>query len=293
MRLQRDTGRLPVDRAPGQGPYGQPQGPAQPGYGQPQAPGPGLYGQPQTPPGQALYGQPQGTGQAPAYGAPPPNAFGAGAFPQGAGQPPQGQQGYGQGYGQVSPQQGFGPPPGYGQGPTGPSGYGQPGGYGAPMQGMAPGGAQGMTPYAQGPGSLLGRSPAAATGPTRRNPLMVLLMPFAVLFGGSILCTILSILVSSVFGFVQLLFVLGAGAWFLMLVIPMVNELRAVTQNQNLAWWPILVPFYNYYWAWLVIPQEVAKAKQMLGVQQPPRPIVLYIFLWPFALASDLNDMAR
>jgi hypothetical protein len=28
-------------------------------------------------------------------------------------------------------------------------------------------------------------------------------------------------------------------------------------------------------------------------VQTPVRSIVLYIFLWPFALASDINDMAR
>jgi hypothetical protein len=31
----------------------------------------------------------------------------------------------------------------------------------------------------------------------------------------------------------------------------------------------------------------------MLGVQAPVRSIVLYIFLWQFALASDINDMAR
>jgi hypothetical protein len=31
----------------------------------------------------------------------------------------------------------------------------------------------------------------------------------------------------------------------------------------------------------------------MLGVQQPARPVVQYIFILPFALASDLNDMVR
>ncbi len=151
-----------------------------------------------------------------------------------------------------------------------------------------------MTPYGQGPGALLGTlSSSGSSGPTRRNALMTLLMPFAVIIGGSILCTVLSMLISPVFGIVNLLFTFGGLAWFILLTIPMVNELKSVTQNQNLAWWPILVPFYNYYWMWLVIPQEVAKAKQMLGVQQPARPIVLYIFLWPFALASDLNDMVR
>jgi hypothetical protein len=47
------------------------------------------------------------------------------------------------------------------------------------------------------------------------------------------------------------------------------------------------------YWMWVLVPREVAKAKQILGVQQPPRSIVLYIFLWLFALASDINDLVR
>ena len=73
----------------------------------------------------------------------------------------------------------------------------------------------------------------------------------------------------------------------------MANELKNVTKNPAFNWWPILIPFYSMYWAWMIIPAEVAKAKQMLGVQQAPRSLVLYIFLWPFALASDLNDMVR
>jgi hypothetical protein len=302
-----------------------PQGPSQ--YGAPpQGPPPGggqgfaptaavpAYGAPQG------YGPPQGgppQGQSP-YGAPPPNAYGGGGQPYGA--PPQGygapQQGYGapqgpqQGYGQQAPQgygqppqgfgqqppppqPGFGPPPGYQPQPSGP-GYGPPPGYGQPQQGPGP---QGMTPYGQAPGTggaLVGTLSSPGTkGPTRRNALMTLLLPFAVIVGGSVVCTTLSILVSSVFSVLQLLFVFGGLGWFIYLTIPMVNELKTVTQNANLAWWPLLVPVYSMYWAWFLIPAEVSRAKQLLGVQQPPRPIVIYIFLWPFALASDLNDMVR
>jgi hypothetical protein len=43
----------------------------------------------------------------------------------------------------------------------------------------------------------------------------------------------------------------------------------------------------------ILVPQEVARAKQMRGVQAPVRSIVIYLFLWSFALASDLNDLAR
>jgi hypothetical protein len=35
------------------------------------------------------------------------------------------------------------------------------------------------------------------------------------------------------------------------------------------------------------------KAKQMAGVQQPARGIVVYVFLWLYAAAADLNDIAK
>jgi hypothetical protein len=43
---------------------------------------------------------------------------------------------------------------------------------------------------------------------------------------------------------------------------------------------------------WVLVPNEVAKAKQMVGAQAPTRNIVLYIFFWLYALAADLNDIA-
>jgi hypothetical protein len=44
---------------------------------------------------------------------------------------------------------------------------------------------------------------------------------------------------------------------------------------------------------WILVPQEMQKAKQMAGVQQPARGIVVYFFLWLYAAASDLNDIAK
>jgi hypothetical protein len=146
-------------------------------------------------------------------------------------------------------------------------------------------------------GPLVGTLPSSGIrGPTRRNALMTLLLPLAVIFGGSIVFTILSFVITSLAGVFAglngLCSLVGAG-WFVFLTIQMVGELKSVTQNAGLAWWPILVPIYSMYWAWFIIPAEVTKAKQLLGVQAPVRPIVLYIFLWPFAFASDLNDMVR
>jgi hypothetical protein len=280
-------------------PYGQPPaysqpsayGQSPPGYGQPQ-PSPG-YGQPQPPPG---YGQPQAA--LPGYGQPqPPPGYGQPqAAPPGYGQP-QPPPGYGQqppqAYGQQTPDPAYAqPPPVYGQ--PGPDAYGQQvaGGFGPP-QGMMQYG-QGPAPL-QAPGPMLGtlQSAGNASGPTRRNALMTWLVPGLVIFGGSILSSILAALISPSIGSLSGLFFLAGGVMYLLSAIKMVNELKAVTRNDGFAWWPILVPLYNYYWLWILVPAEVAKAKQRLGLQTPPRGIVVYVFLWHYALASDLNDMVR
>jgi hypothetical protein len=76
-------------------------------------------------------------------------------------------------------------------------------------------------------------------------------------------------------------------------IIKMANELKAVTRNDAFAWWPVFIPVFQIYWMWILVPQEVAKAKQMTGVQAPPRGIVVYVFLFLYAFAADLNDIAK
>jgi hypothetical protein len=257
---------------------------------------PAMGDYPQGAPGN--YGQAQPSPVNP-YGAPPPGYNDPQAYAQQ--QQPQ------QPYGQQPPQQPQAP---YGQAQQQP--YGQaPGGYGgAPpdMQqqygqqqpyGQQP---QPMAPYGQQPGpGMLGpqgmvgtlQSAGNPTGPTKRNALMTFLLPVIVMVGGSVVCGILASLITPFFALLGNLFVLAGFVMFVLYAIKMVNELKAVTRNNAFAWWPILVPFYNYYWLWFMVPAEVARAKQMAGVQAPPRGIVVYVFLWAFAFASDLNDMAR
>lgn len=229
------------------------------------------------PPG--LYGPPPG---APAGGPPP---YGAGAAQQG-GPPPYGapvQQQYG-----APPQDPYGAaPPAYGQQPPQAGGWGQP---------QAP---AGMMPYGQAPGGPMQvpgigtlQSAGIGTQPTRRNALMTFLVPALVMFGGVILGLILSFIYAPL-GVLAVLFVLGGSVMYLLSAIKMVNELKSVTKNAAFPWWPIFVPVYSIYWMWFMVPAEVSKAKQMAGAQAAPRGIVLYIFLWHFALASDINDMVR
>ena len=63
-------------------------------------------------------------------------------------------------------------------------------------------------------------------------------------------------------------------------------------EERHLAWWQISSP------STLLRhvdprPQAMQKAKQMAGVQQPARRIVAYVFLWLYAAAADLNDIAK
>ncbi len=153
-----------------------------------------------------------------------------------------------------------------------------------------------MVPYGQGQGGPLVGTLKSDSGmpaaPMRRNALFTLLLPLAVMFGGCIVSAVLAVM-SPALGSLSALFVLGGWVWYLLLAAQMIRELKSVTRSVELAWWPLIVPIYQLYFMWLVVPQEVTKAKQMLGLRQPPQPIVFYIFLWPFALATDLNDMVR
>jgi hypothetical protein len=174
-----------------------------------------------------------------------------------------------------------------------------PPGYGAPP------GAAAFQQMQQGfAGAAAGMGLQAGSGKPRvRNPIMTLLMPFISLFAGIILATVMSILagvtevgalalIGSLFYLIGLIgftyFWLGNG-------IRMMNEVNGVTKSNTLAWWQLLVPFYNYYVMWILIPAEVTKAKQMVGIQQqqPARGIVVYFFLWLYAFAADVNDLAK
>jgi hypothetical protein len=265
---------------PGQPQYGQPPpgyGQPQPGYGQPPQQQP-QYGQP--PQQQPQYGQPPQ--QQPQYGQPPPQQQ-----PQYGQPPPQQQPQYGQ-----PPQQQYGAPqqqqPQYGMQQAAP-GYGAPAGqaFGQMQQGFA--------------GAAAGMGLQAGSGKPRvRNALMTFLMPLILVFGGQIFSVIVGILAVSLeipaliyLTYIGSLVCLAGAVIGLISVIRMLGEINGVTKSGTLAWWQLFIPIYSYYVMWIVVPAEMQKAKQMVGVQQPARGIVVYVFLWLYAAASDLNDIAR
>jgi hypothetical protein len=145
----------------------------------------------------------------------------------------------------------------------------------------------------QGVMGTLQSAGTASSGPTKRNAVMAMVVPFGVIVAGAVLGTILAFIVGFLGSLVSLLGALAGGALFILSIIKMVGELNTVTRNTAFPWWPIIVPIYGIYWEAILLPAEVTKAKQMMGVQTPTRNIVLYILLLPFALASDLNDMAK
>ena len=75
--------------------------------------------------------------------------------------------------------------------------------------------------------------------------------------------------------------------------IGMLKELKNFTQDPEFNWWFIFIPCLNYYFMWLKVPEQVGKAKQMARSQRPARGIVVYVFLFLYALAADLNDIAN
>ncbi len=140
----------------------------------------------------------------------------------------------------------------------------------------------------------MGAGPGAGVRPTVRNPIMTLLIPVGLAVIGNIVGSILvGVTEMALFGIIGSLISLVGAVLGLMAIIKMTNELKSVTGNTGFAWWPIFIPFYNYYWMWILVPAEMNKAKQMRGIQTPARGIVVYFFLFLYAFAADLNDIAK
>ena len=77
-------------------------------------------------------------------------------------------------------------------------------------------------------------------------------------------------------------------------VKPMLFETQTASGNSDFKWWFQLVPLLNIYFDVIMIPQLITQAKTSRGIiqQKPTRGIVFYFFLFPYALALDLNDLA-
>jgi hypothetical protein len=151
--------------------------------------------------------------------------------------------------------------PGAGGGYGGQPGFGAPGGAygGMPGQGapLAAPGQFGAAPMG-GPGAM---QPGGFRGETR-NPVMVLVL--------GMLCCFYAI-------------------WQMW---AMLNELQQYTRDDEFKPWYMFIPLLNYYFLWVKVPEQVTKAKQMAGSRNPQASgIVLYIFLAPYALAKDLNEV--
>lgn len=126
-----------------------------------------------------------------------------------------------------------------------------------------------------------------ATKPTKRNALMTFLVPA--------ICWALApplgnFLGTTSFRFSPTAAILAGTGIFFMYTRQMMRELRSVTE-ETFPWWHLLIPIYGLYVAATSLRIEMGKAKQKLG-KGPPRGAIAYAFLFLYAFASDLNDLA-
>jgi hypothetical protein len=136
----------------------------------------------------------------------------------------------------------------------------------------------------------------AGAKPRARNPLMTAFVPLGVIVLGCILSFILSLISPTIGSLVGGLVMLAGSVLYLISSIAMLRELQNYTQDQQFVWWWLFIPCLGLYFAIIKVPEQVKKAKEKAGIIQtkPVRPFVFYLIpaLWPFALASDLNDIA-
>jgi hypothetical protein len=127
-----------------------------------------------------------------------------------------------------------------------------------------------------------------ATKPTTRNAFLTWLIPVLCFAAAPPLGAFLG---TTAFRFAPNAAILVGVALFALNVKAMVAELTAVTGG-DIVWWHLLIPIYGIYLAVTAIPSEMAKAKQKMG-KPPPRGVIVYLFLFLYAFAADLNDLAR
>lgn len=129
----------------------------------------------------------------------------------------------------------------------------------------------------------------AASRPTKRNPMMILGITYGALFAASLVGQVLA----SATGVGLLATACSAGAYglFIVIMMSMVGELKRFN-GSDIAPWMVAIPLLNLWFLYVKVPEEMARARQKAGVQGPPKPAWMYVVLSPFALASDLNDLA-
>jgi hypothetical protein len=134
--------------------------------------------------------------------------------------------------------------------------------------------------------------PSPGGAPKVRNPLMTFLIPVGTMFGGGFLGGLLAAIDPSLGLIGNLIYFVGL-VLFYVFAWGMTSELKNVTQNPDFHPWFLLIPCLNIYFMLIKVPEEVTKAKQMVRSSTPTRSIVFYFFLFHYALASDLNDIAQ
>jgi len=129
--------------------------------------------------------------------------------------------------------------------------------------------------------------PTAARKPKRRNPLVTWLIPtllFLLMFPAG------NFLGQTSFSFLISIPQSLATLFVLFTTFAMVYELNPLAETPLKAW-HVIIPFYNLYWMAVLVPRQMAVAKQKAG-KGPPRGAVVYLFLFLYAFAADLNDLA-
>jgi len=220
------------------------------------------------------------------FGAPPGGGFGAPPAGGGFGTPPAGG-GFG-GYPAsgldlskpVDPSGGFGGPPGGGFGGPPGGGFGGPpgGGFGGP-----PGGGFGGGPGFGGP------VPGAGPRPKKRSVQLMLILS---------LCGIIGNAVSRAGGDIEILGVIGGlislgGLVAFVFTVIQLLELKAFTNDPDFSWWMCFICCVNLWFFWAKVPPQVARARQMAGLNPVTKSPWAYVFLSTWALASDLEELSQ
>ena len=123
-------------------------------------------------------------------------------------------------------------------------------------------------------------------GPQKRNPVVMLVIPWGALVACNILAGVLGIWV--LYNLAGLAYAVVIG----LLLNKMAGELKSVTGDTEIAGWMMWIPGVNQIMCMIKVHPLMERARQMRGIQTPAKPNWMYLIIPTFALSSDLNDLA-
>jgi hypothetical protein len=133
-------------------------------------------------------------------------------------------------------------------------------------------------------------------GLKQRNPIVTMLIAISGFIAVNVIVRVLLVVLPvglyGIVGLVGNLMNLAGYLLYCFVMFSMVGELQRHANDSSFPTWGMFVPIWGWILGFTKVRELITQSRQRAGLGGEARNIALYIFLAPFALAADINDLA-